>query len=160
MARAGTEGRACRRALLWGAAWAAPVLLAAATPRPLPFDQVAPGTDYAVFYRVEDERQFLFVCKMPERRLVALEIDRKEGRDGGVEAEEEAGEIVHHLPIARLKGRIQYLACQALPDSRRHLLRLAHGSQAVFEGVPLTRTGTFPESWLGVDASLLPAVLP
>jgi len=159
MAQAGIERRA-HRALIWGAAWAAPVLLAAATPRPLPFDQVAPGTDYAVFYRVEDERQFLFVCKMPERRLIALEIDRKDDHDGGAEAEEEAGEIVHHLPIARLKGRIQYLACEALPDSRRHLLRLTRGSQGVFKGVPLTRTGAFPESWLGVDASLLPSVRP
>lgn len=120
----------------------------------LPFDQVAPGTVHVVFYRIEGEHQFLFVYRMPERRLVALEIDRREADPDGTDAEE-AGELVHHLPIARLAGRIQYLPADRLPVPRRDLLRFLGRTRVRFQGVTLAAPGASkPGQWLGLAPDL------
>ncbi|WP_306524112.1 hypothetical protein [Dokdonella sp.] len=126
----------------------AAAILAAGPAAGLPFDRVAPGTDHVVFYRVEGDHQFLFVYRMPGRMLQALEIDRRE-RDGDEDGEE-AAEVVHHLPISRLAGRIQYLEVDRLPGSRRALLALTRKRAAVVEGVRLEATGSTPDHWLGL----------
>ena len=90
----------------------------------LPFPQVAPGTAYIVFYRIAAERQFLFVYHLPEKRLVAFEVDRRDAEGEDEQAGEEASEVVHHLPIARYAGTIQYLALPRLPESAHDLIRL------------------------------------
>jgi hypothetical protein len=128
----------------------AALVLRAAAPG-LPFDRVAPGTTHVVFYRVEAGYQFLFVYRMPERRLVALEVDRRET----AEAEgEEAGEVVHHLPVSRLEGRIQYLQADRLPVPRSQLLALRRQRSAVFQGVRLEATGATPDRWVGLASEL------
>jgi hypothetical protein len=156
MAQAGTDPKRRPSRAAWILALS---LLACAGPRLLPYGQVASGTDYAVFYRLEGEHQFLFLCRMPERRLVAVEIDpRKE--EAGPEGDESA-EVVHHLPIHRLKGKIQYLELTRLPESRAHLLELAQQDRAVVQGVALSsRPGVPQGSWLAVDASALPPAQP
>lgn len=158
MAPAGTDAK--RRS--FRAAWILALsLLACAGPRLLPYGQVASGTDYAVFYRTEGEHQFLFLCRMPERRLIALEIDERPQHEEGGAEDEEAAEIVHHLPVYRLKGKIQYLELARLPESRSHLLGLARQARAVVQGVELSsRPGAPQGSWLAVDASALPSAQP
>ena len=114
---------------------AASLAAAASTPHDwkpeLPFSQVAPGTAYIVFYRIAAERQFLFVYHLPEKRLVAFEVDRREAEGEDEQGGEEATEVVHHLPIARYAGTIQYLALPRLPESAKALLRLTRQKQLV-----------------------------
>ena len=97
----------------------------------LPFQQVVPGTAYIVFYRIAAERQFLFVYHLPEKRLVAFEVDRREAERDGEEGGEEASEVVHHLPIARYAGTIQYLALPRLPEPAHDLVRLTRRKHLV-----------------------------
>ena len=123
--------------------------LQAGAPGGLPFDHVAPGTTHVVFYRIEGEHQFLFVYRMPERRLEALEVDRR-APDPEAEGGEEAGEIVHHLPLSRLGGRILFLAADHLPAPRRQLLELIRTRHPVFQGVALEAAGSTARHWLGL----------
>lgn len=97
----------------------------------LPFHQVAAGTDYIVFYRLAGEWQFLFVYHLPEKRLVAFEADKRESEDESEPGGEEASEVVHHLPIARYAGTIQYLALPKLPEPAPDLVRLTHRKHLV-----------------------------
>ena len=97
----------------------------------LPFEQVAPATAYIVFYRIAAERQFLFVYHLPEKRLVAFEVDKREMEAEGDQGGEEASEVVHHLPIARYAGTIQYLALPRLPESANDLIRLTRQKHLV-----------------------------
>lgn len=127
-------------------------LQAAPAGKPLPFDRVSATASYVVFYRLEDEHQFLFVYEMPAKRLVALEIDRKEEEDAAPGAdEEEASEIVHHLPVSKFKGEIQYLALDQLPAARRELLRFMGKDRVVFQGSGLTAKPADKKHWLGLD---------
>jgi hypothetical protein len=106
-----------------------------------------------VFYRVEDDHQFLFVYRMPERHLEALEIDRLEGDDRDGE-EGEAGEVIHHLPVSRLDGRIQYLEAPHLPLPRRVLLALPAQRHVRVLGVILEAAGSSPDDWVGLARGL------
>lgn len=146
-----------RRLAFLGTALLGPALLAAA-PRPLPFARVDPAASYVVFYRIEDGWQFVFACAMPDRRLVALEIDRREEGQGAHEEDadaEEAGEVVHHLPVSRLRGQIQYLALDRLPLPRTRLLacRTPH---TVVLGAELRATSLDRDHWLGLGKDLTP----
>lgn len=131
--------------------------LPAAAPGSLPFARVDPGAAVAVFYRIEDGWQFVFACSMPDRRLVALEIDRREevrDRDGDDDAEE-AGEVVHHLPISKFRGQIQYIALDRLPLPRTRLLacRTPH---TVVLGAELRASSLDRDHWLGLERDLAP----
>ncbi|HET6330074.1 MAG TPA: hypothetical protein VFF76_04725 [Holophagaceae bacterium] len=142
--------------------WAAAVILpagavqAAPAGKGLPFDQVSATASYVVFYRVEGGHQFLFVYAMPSRRLIALEIDRKDDEDAKKDADpEEAGEIVHRLPVSKLKGEIQYLALDRLPSGRRGLLRFMGQTRVVFHGADLTAKPADRNHWLALDQDAL-----
>ncbi len=103
----------------------------------LPYGRVAPTTRHAVFYRVEGGHQFLFVVRLPERRLVAVEIDRREGTD-----EDGEEEVIHRLPVARLDGGIQYLPLEHLPLPRRRLLGwMGRRTLALPEGSLVAKAG-------------------
>ncbi|HEU4950530.1 MAG TPA: hypothetical protein VFT46_01185 [Holophagaceae bacterium] len=145
-----------RRLALLGAASLGPVLMAA-TPAPLPFARVAPTASYVVFYRGEAGWQFVFACAMPGRRLVAVEIDRLARSPDGDEGEdaEEAGEVVHHLPIARFQGEIQYLPLSRLPLSRARLLE-ARKPRVDLLGADLRSTSRDRDHWLALEGSLAP----
>lgn len=119
----------------------------------LPFDRVAPGTTHVVFYRVEGDRQFLFVYRLPGRRLVALEVDRREAGEAD-EAGEAASEVVHRLPLSRLEGRIQFLPLERLPVPRAQLLRLVRSPRGMFDGVRLEAPGALADHWLGLGPEL------
>jgi hypothetical protein len=133
----------------------AALLLQAGPAVGLPFDRVAPGTAHVVFYRVEGDHQFLFVYRMPERRLVALEVDRRP--DGPEEDGEEAVEVVHRLPLSRLTGSLQFLPAEGLPVPRRDLLRLTARNRVCFQGVILEAQGSTPDRWLGLAGELRPS---
>lgn len=119
----------------------------------LPFAQVAPGTAHVVFYRIEGDHQFLFVYGMPGRRLLALEIDRR-GAEGDEPEGDEAGEIVHHLPLSHLSGRIQFLPVDRLPVPRGQLMKMLGMTRAVFQGVTLDAAGSTRDRWLGRSREL------
>jgi hypothetical protein len=155
MAMAGTRPR---HSWIWAAAviFPAGVVQAAPAGKAPPFDRVSATASYVVFYRVEDEHQFLFVYEMPSKRLVALEIDRKDDEDAKQDADpEEAGEIVHHLPVSKLKGEIQYLALDHLPSGRRGLLGFMGQTRVVFQGTGLTAKPADRSHWLGLDQDAL-----
>jgi hypothetical protein len=155
MAMAGTRSR---HSWVWAAAVILPVgaVQAAPTGRTPPFDRVSATASYVVFYRVEDEHQFLFVYEMPSKRLVALEIDRKDDEDAKKDADpEEAGEIVHRLPVSKLRGEIQYLALDQLPSGRRGLLRFMGQTRVVFQGADLAAKPEDKNHWLGLDQDAL-----
>lgn len=124
----------------------------ASTPtKGIPFDQVEVGTSYVIFYRIEGRHQFLFVYHMPEKRLVALEIDQREDDPSSEPGSEEAGEVVHHLPISKLSGRIQYLGLARLPVSRPQLLKLTGHKKVVFQGILLEASEASKDHWLGLN---------
>jgi len=155
MAMAGTR-------LHRGQVWAAAILLpagmvqAAPTAKTPPFDRVSATASFVVFYRVEDEHQFLFVYAMPSRRLIALEIDRKDDEDAKKDADpEEAGEIVHRLPVSKLRGEIQYLPLDQLPSGRRGLLKFMGQTCVVFQGADLAAKPADRDHWLGLDQEAL-----
>ena len=94
--------------------------------RRLPFSRLAPGADHVVFYRIQHQRQYLFLCEVARRRLLAMEIDLIDvDPDSDGEDERGAPEVIHHLPIAKVSGQIQYLELSHLPDSSRLFHQLA-----------------------------------
>ena len=129
----------------------------AGAPGPLPFARVAPTASYAVFYRMEAGWQFVFACSMPDRRLVAVEMDRLPEAPDGDEGEdgEEAGEVVHHLPISRFKGEIQYLPLSRLPLTRARLLG-ARRPQVRLLGADLRSSSPDRDHWLALGGPLAP----